>query len=145
MVNGLLFQLNTSLELYLYIVAEFSELWNYEDNQDPVCVKSRTGYILTLGGCTITWSSELQTEISLSTTKAEYIALSQATGELVPMHRLLLVILMVMKLGGDKSIVIKSAVFEDNNGALTTDNTLKITPSTKHIGVKYHFFKHNCG
>ena len=59
--NGLTFQPNTSLELDLYVDADFSVLWNYEDDQDTVFVKSRTGYLLTLGGCTIIWRSKLQT------------------------------------------------------------------------------------
>jgi hypothetical protein len=35
-------------------------------------------YVMTLGGCPIHWNSKLQTEIKLSMTEAEYIALSQA-------------------------------------------------------------------
>ena len=41
--NGLTFQPNTILELDLYLDAYFSVLWNYEDNQDTFCVKSRPG------------------------------------------------------------------------------------------------------
>ena len=61
-------------------------LWNYEDDQDPVCVRSRTGYVMSLGGAPIHWVSKLQTEIALSTTEAEYIVLSQALRELVPLR-----------------------------------------------------------
>jgi hypothetical protein len=32
-------------------------------------------------------------------------------------------------------------VFEDNNGALTVAQAPKMTPRTKHIGIKYHLFK----
>ena len=46
-----------------------------------------------------------------------------------------------MKLGGGKTAVINYNVFEDNNGSLTTDDALKMTPRTKHTGVKYHLFK----
>jgi hypothetical protein len=35
------------------------------------------------------WSSKLQTEIALSTTEAEYIAMSQAARDLIPMRALL--------------------------------------------------------
>ena len=59
-VNRLTFHPNTSLEIDLYVDADFPVLWNYEDNQDPVYVKFRTGYVLTLVGYTIIWSSKLQ-------------------------------------------------------------------------------------
>ena len=39
--------------------------------------------------------------------------------------------------------MIHSTVFEDNNGALALATSPKITPRTKHIAVKYHFFKTN--
>jgi hypothetical protein len=46
-----------------------------------------------------------------------------------------------MKLPGVQGSVIKSTVFEDNNGAISTATAVKMTPRTKHIAVKYHFFK----
>jgi hypothetical protein len=139
--NGLTFQPSPSLQLDCYVDADFAGLWNYECDQDPVCVKSRTGYVMTLGGCPIQWSSKLQTEIALSTTEAEYIALSQAMRELLPLRRLLSEIVAEMNLSGATDSVIKSTVFEDNNGAISTATSVKMTPRTKHIGVKYHFFK----
>jgi hypothetical protein len=69
-------QPSPNLNLGCYVDANFAGLQNYESNQDPVCVKSRTGYVMTLGGCPIQWSSKLQTEIAFSTTEAEYITLS---------------------------------------------------------------------
>ena len=46
-----------------------------------------------------------------------------------------------MKLGSSEPIKIWSTVFEDNNGALSLAQSPKMTPRTKHIGVKYHFFQ----
>jgi hypothetical protein len=96
---------------------------------------------MTLGGCPIQWNSKLQTEIALSTTEAEYIALSQAMRELIPLRRLLLEVVTAMKLPGITNSIIKSTVFEDNNGAISTATAVRMTPRTKHIAVKYHFFK----
>ena len=56
--------------------AYFAVLLKHEDDQDPVYVKSSTGYVMTLGGCTLYWLSKLQTDIALSTLKAEHIDLS---------------------------------------------------------------------
>ena len=55
------------MDINCYVDADFAGLWGYEDDQDPVCVKSRTGYVLTLGDCPFLWVSKLQTEIALST------------------------------------------------------------------------------
>jgi len=46
-------------------------LWNHEDTDDPVCVRSRMGYMITLGGAPILWGSKLQTETALSTMMAD--------------------------------------------------------------------------
>ena len=37
-------------------------------------------------------------------------------------------------------VVTHSTPFEDNNGALTLAMTKKMTPWSKHIGIKYHHF-----
>jgi hypothetical protein len=46
-----------------------------------------------------------------------------------------------MNLPEMKGTVIKSTVFADNNGAITTATAVKMSTRTKHIAVKYHFFK----
>jgi hypothetical protein len=53
-------------------------------SSDPSTARSRMGYIITYAGCPMHWSSKMQTEIALSTTEAEYIALSQAMREVLP-------------------------------------------------------------
>ncbi len=110
-----------------------------------MCVKSRTGYVMMLNDCPVHWVSKLQTEISLSTTEAEYIALSQAMRELLPMREFLSQVQQKMKLESSEPIKIWSTVFEDNNGALSLAKSPKITPRTKHIAVKYHFFRSHIG
>jgi hypothetical protein len=61
--------------------------------------------------------------------------------DLLPLRRLLSEIVDAMKLPGLNGSVIKSTIFEDNNGAFATARSIKMTPRTKHIAVKYHFFK----
>jgi hypothetical protein len=139
--DGLTFKPSKDLQLHCYVDADLAGLWNYESNQDPVCIKSCTGYVMTLGGCPIQWSSKLQTKIALSTREAEYIALSQSMGELILLRRIMLEIITAMKLPGVQNLVIKSVVLKDNNGAITTATAVKMTPCTKHIAIKDHFFK----
>lgn len=43
--------------------------------------KSRTGFVFTLYGTTISWESNLQSVVALSTVEAEFIALTEAIKE----------------------------------------------------------------
>ena len=119
--------------------ADFAGLWTYEDEQDPVCVRSRTGYVITLGDCPIHFSSKLQTEIATSTLEAEYIALAQAMREFVPLRRAYAEMCMNFGFASDSDSLFKSKIFEDNNGCMSTCTPPKLSPRTKHIVVKYHF------
>ena len=59
-----------------YADADFAGGWNPLDSNNPANVLSRSGFVIFYAGCPLTWHSKLQTEIALSTTKSEYIALS---------------------------------------------------------------------
>ena len=73
-----------------YADADFCGLWNKETAaEDPSTARSRTGYLLTFAKCPIIWASKLQTEYSLSSTESEYIALSTALREVIPLMGLL--------------------------------------------------------
>ena len=139
--QGLMFRPTNNLSLDCWVDADFAGLWGYEDDQDPICVRSRTGYVMCLGDCPIHWTSKLQTETALSTTEAEYIALAQAFRELIPMRRMFEEVLKALSLEQTCPVTVKSKIFEDNNGAISTATTPKMTPRTKHIAVKYHFVK----
>jgi len=65
--------------------------------------------------------------------------------DLVPMRRLLQEIGTVMKLDFACPALVHSTIFEDNNGALGLALSPKMTPRTKHIAVKYHWFKSHIG
>jgi hypothetical protein len=139
--RGLRFKPTTNLKLDCYCDADFAGLYNIENHDDPVCVKSRTGFCLTLGDCPLLWASKLQTEIVLSMTEVEYIALSQAIHELLPMQDLFQEVGSALQLQcALPTILYYSTVFEDNNGALSLATSPKISPRTNHIAVKYHHF-----
>jgi hypothetical protein len=143
--KGLRFTPTETLKLDCYCDADFAGLYNVENHQDPVCVKSRTGFCLTLGDCPLLWVSKLQSEIALSTTEAEYIALSQAIRELIPMRTLFQEVGDALNLKCAQPTILHSTVFEDNNGALAQATSPKLTPRTKHIAVKYHHFRSKIG
>jgi len=84
--KGLQFTPDKAMKLYCYVDADFAGLWNYESDQDLVCVKSRTGYVITLGNCPVVWLSKLQMDIAL---EADYIALCTLMLDLHSLQKLL--------------------------------------------------------
>ena len=108
--------------LTLYADADITGLFASENKADPISVKSRTGILLTLGDVPIFWSSKLQTEISLSTLEAEYIALSSGMRELVAGRGLLFEMCKQMKF---KHVGVSnvSKAWEDNTGAQNLGNS----------------------
>ncbi len=76
---GMLFKPNGDKGLECYCDADFSGNWNkYLTPYDPSTAKSHSGWIVFYARCKVIWASKLQTQVMLSTTKAEYIAMSQS-------------------------------------------------------------------
>jgi hypothetical protein len=102
---------------------------------------SRSGYLIIYAACPLIWASKMQTEIALSTTEAEYISLSKALREVIP----IIDILTELKQKVDNDIInlpeVHCQIFEDNSGAYELVTTPKMRPRTKHINVKYHHFR----
>ena len=69
-------------------------------------------------GCPITWSSKLQTEIALSTTATEYVALSQAIYEVLSSMQLVTELFEAGIVDARVDPKLYCKVFEDNKGAL---------------------------
>jgi Reverse transcriptase (RNA-dependent DNA polymerase) len=143
--KGIEFEPNISAGLVCYVDADFAGLYSYEDDQDPVSVKSRTGFVLTLFGCPIIWSSKLQSEITLSSTAAEYVAFSMAMREVLPMRALLKELCSKLDLKVAADSMIRSTVFEDNQGCLSIVNSPKMSARNKYLSLKYHFFRSHIG
>jgi hypothetical protein len=128
--------------LNLWVDADFAGLWGKEDPEDPACVRSRTGFLLTLGDTPVIWSSKLQTEIATSTMEAEYIALSTGMKTLLFLRAIHEEICVGFKLPFNPKSNI-STVWEDNSACkiLATTDPPRLTPRSKSIAVKYHWFR----
>ena len=120
--------------------ADFAGLYGYEDSLDPVCVRSRTGYIINVANCPVLWKSQLQTEIAMSTMEAEVVALDACCCDLIPVLNLVAEVRKAVGLDSNGTPSIK--VHEDNAGALILANTLRpqFTPRSKHYATKTHWF-----
>ena len=139
--KGMILSPSTDFVVDCYVDADFEGLYPIEDSQDAVSVRSRTGYILFMANCSLLWVSKLQTEVATSTMESEYIALSQCIRDLIPVRRLLKHICEVVFKSKTYQSRIYSKVFEDNQGALQLARAPRMTPRTKHYGIKYHFFR----
>jgi hypothetical protein len=87
--RGIIYNPDKYLGLECYVDADFAGGWSQADLDNAENVLSRTGYVIMYANCPIHWVSRLQTEIALSTTEAEYIALSQALRNVIPLITLL--------------------------------------------------------
>ena len=139
--RGLTFHPHSGFQVDCWVDADFCGLWGSELPEDPTVAKSRTGYVITVAGCPLMWVSKLQSEVSVSTMMAEYVALSQAMRDMLPLKHLVKEIARVVTGDDEVKVVLKSDVWEDNNGALTVATMPRITPQSKFFAVKYHFFR----
>lgn len=94
---------------------------------------STTGNIFLLSGGAISWLSKKQCVVSLSSTEAEYIALSTATQELVYLRRLL----SDLGVQHDKPTVL----MEDNQGTIALAQNPVFHARTKHIDIRHHYVR----
>jgi hypothetical protein len=126
-----------------YADADYAGNYDYECTDDKATAWSRTGFVIKYAGMPIVWASKLQTECALSTTESEYISLSTALREAIPMIDFLEELTTAgFKFNIDHPTIFCKA-FEDNEGALEMARSPKFRPRTKHINVKYHHF-HDC-
>ncbi|KAL7563108.1 hypothetical protein ACA910_012292 [Epithemia clementina (nom. ined.)] len=140
--QGIIFKPDPSKSFHCWVDADFAGNW-YPDHAatDPMTSKSRSGWVITYANCPIAWASKMQTLTALSTTEAEYLALSTALRELIPLMEL-------TKEVREHGIHLTQAqpkvhckVFEDNSGALEMARLPKIRPRTKLINNQYHHFR----
>ena len=140
--RGIILDPDRAKSLEVYADADFSGNWNKNTAEhDSSTAKSCTGYIILYAGCPIIWCSKLQTQVSLSTTEAEYVSLSQSLREVIPVINLI-------KEMKERNIATVSSVptvfckaFEDNSGALELAKSPKMRPRTKHLNLVYHHFR----
>ena len=125
--------------LEVYVDADFAGNWDpTEPENDADTARSRHGYII-IKSCNVVCKSQLQTEITLSSTEAEYTGLSYALREAIPLIDLINEINSFSDLG-ETSPTVKYNVFEDNSGVLKTATIHKYRPRTKHINCRLHHF-----
>ena len=87
--EGSIFKPEKSKGIVCHVYADFAGNWNLVECDNPASVLLCTGFIIEYSGCPLVWASRLQSEISLSNTEAEYIVLSTAMKEIIPLINIL--------------------------------------------------------
>ena len=93
--------------------------------------KITTGYAYTISGTTVSWVSRLQNIVALYTTEAKYVAMTEATKELVWLHNFL------EELGQNR----KNILYYDSHSAIHLAKDSVYHARTKHIQVWYYYLQ----
>jgi hypothetical protein len=96
--------------------------------------RSTIGYVFLAGGAAITWSSKRLSLTSLSSTQAEYVALSEAAREACWLRNLYTE-LGLLDEGRPTTIV------GDNEGAIALAHNPQFHKRTKHIETRWHWIR----
>lgn len=134
-VKWILRYLKGSSETCLCFSGESLEVKGYVDADlagDTDSRKSTTGFVYTLGGTAVSWGSNLQKTVSLSTTEAEYIAISEAAKEMIWIQGFL------EELGKKNQ---KGTLYSDSQSAIFLAKNPAFHSRTKHIQIRYHFIR----
>uniref|UniRef100_A0AAV1VCK0 Reverse transcriptase Ty1/copia-type domain-containing protein n=1 Tax=Peronospora matthiolae TaxID=2874970 RepID=A0AAV1VCK0_9STRA len=126
--HGLRFQPSDKIDFRGYSDADWAG-----DHADR---KSTSGYTFMLMGAPVSWGSKKQSNVSLSTSEAEYIAMSLAIQEGKWVHRLLCEILAAANEPGP-DLVIR----EDNQSCIKMTKNPVNHGRAKHIDIKYHHIR----
>jgi hypothetical protein len=95
--------------------------------------KSTTGVVYFLGGSLVTWASQKQKIVALSSCEAEYVAAAAAACQGVWLSRLIADVL------GTKEMPVK--LLMDNMSAIALSRNPVHHDRSKHIDTKYHFIR----
>ena len=95
--------------------------------------RSTSGYVFSMAGGPVTWSSKRQATVTLSTVEAEYVAMSWAVQQMVWMQAWL----DEVTIGYVKPGVIKG----DSRGAIALTENTKDHGKVKHIDIRHHYIR----
>jgi hypothetical protein len=92
---------------------------------------SHAGFVIIYAKCPIYWASSLQTQLALSTAKAEYIAMSSVLCKVIPLMTLMKELHTNFLVHINKpSFFCKVHEYNDSTIKMATSD--KFTPQTKH-------------
>ena len=128
---------------YLSGTLDYGLLYGYNDNiagfsdadwaGDCNDRKSTSGFVFMLSGAAISWNSNKQTCVALSTAEAEYIAIAKAAQESVWLQKLLQDM--------SKTSVTPITICEDNHSTIAITKNPQFHSKAKHIDITFHYIR----
>ena len=122
---GLIYDSSVKLKLCGYSDADYAG--------DTTTRRSTSGSIFMMTNGIVAWCSQRQKSVALSTTEAEYVALSQAVQELT---WLTLLTSDLLETQGETPVL-----YADNQSAIKLVKNPEFHKRTKHIDVRYHYIR----
>ena len=95
--------------------------------------RSTSGYVFTMAGGAVTWSSKRQATVALSTVEAEYVAMSRCAQQMIWMQTWLDEVEVTHDMPG----MIKG----DSRGAIALAKNTKDHGKVKHIDIRHHYLR----
>ena len=132
---------------YINTTINFKICYRKSSIKDPYCYvdadwggnlvdrRSYTGYVFFMANGPVTWESKKQTTVALSSTEAEYMALTQATKEAIYLRNLL------SQMQFQNIVTDPTKMYSDN---LSSQQLVKhpiYHARTKHIDIKHHYVR----
>jgi hypothetical protein len=96
---------------------------------------SISGFAYFIGLGTVSWSTKKQPIITLSSSEAEYVALTHAAKDILWIHKILKEFLFLHNLS------LPTTLYCDNQGAIHLLKDAMFHGRTKHIDVHFHFIR----
>lgn len=94
--------------------------------------RSTTGYVFTVAGTAVSWMSQLQKVVALSTTEAEYMAITEGSKEIIWLQGYM------EELCRKQPI---STLWSDSQSAVHLAKNASYHSRTRHIKRRYHFIR----
>jgi len=135
-IKNVLDTANTSLLMEPTLGQAKWELKAYSDSDyggDRDQRRSVSGYIIFLAGAPIVWRSKMQRSVTLSSTEAEYVALSDVVTEIMFAKQVLEFL--------EIPVTLPIEVHVDNVGAIFLATNATTGQRTRHIDVRYHYVR----
>ena len=144
--KGMILNPSSELRVDCYPDADFAGLYGYESPTDPSCVRSRTGFVITVANCPVLWVSRLQESTALSTMQAEVNALAHSCRELFPIMDLVEEVGAIVGLPTEDLTSMHVSIHEDNAGALALAQAKppQFTASSKYYAIKTVWWRQEC-
>jgi hypothetical protein len=125
--KGIVYSDKHGLQLRGFVDSDFA---GCEDSR-----KSTTGWVFTLAGGPISWSSQRQKTVATSTMDAEYVACAEAAKEAMWIRNFI----NDLRIPGVHIDTVP--IYIDNNSALKLTKNPEFHSRSKHIDIKHHFIR----